>query len=233
MKASKRFERDDCDGSLDKAVAEAYDRMGPSPEAEDRMLAALQQCRSSASGSGGARSPSFGRAGNRTRGRAWRAAAPIAACLVLLAGAGALGTGALPMNAASSSSQTEGLDAATMPNGSDRATEERPGAGNGADAAGDEGAKSTDAGASDGDARCPFIDLADGASLRIAIGEDAAPLAADPALVGAEIERTRAYDGERRHSAPCTVSAYEGERPYAVSFDDGATWLLADLDASR
>ena len=69
--------------------------------------------------------------------------------------------------------------------------------------------------------------LSDGLQLRIASGEDGLPLAADPALVGDQIEVASAWtDSQER--VGCTVFAYDdGVHPYAVRYDGDESFYVA------
>lgn len=84
-----------CEPGLDAAIAGAFDRMGPSPAAEERMLAALlATCGDNEAAAGpagcGPIAPVSGTVRGARRPRAGKVLLPAAACLVLLAGVGAL-----------------------------------------------------------------------------------------------------------------------------------------------
>ena len=83
-----------CEPGLDAVIASAFDRMGPSAAAEERMLAALiATCGDDAAAADPARRGPVERTGavrGTRRPRAGKVLLPAAACLVLLAGVGAL-----------------------------------------------------------------------------------------------------------------------------------------------
>ena len=83
-----------CEPGLDAVIASAFDRMGPSAAAEERMLAALiATCGDGATPADPARRGPVERTGavrGARRLRAGKVLLPAAACLVLLAGVGAL-----------------------------------------------------------------------------------------------------------------------------------------------
>ena len=83
-----------CEPGLDAVIASAFDRMGPSAAAEERMLAALiATCGDGATPADPARRGPVERTGavrDARRPRAGKVLLPAAACLVLLAGVGAL-----------------------------------------------------------------------------------------------------------------------------------------------
>ena len=83
-----------CEPGLDAVIASAFDRMGPSAAAEERMLAALiATCGDGAAAADLARRGPVERTGavrGARRLRAGKVLLPAAACLVLLAGVGAL-----------------------------------------------------------------------------------------------------------------------------------------------
>ena len=96
-----------CEPGLDAVIASAFDRMGPSAAAEERMLAALiATCGDGAAAADLARRGPVERTGavrGARRLRAGKVLLPAAACLVLLAGVGALayqGLVAAQLNAA-------------------------------------------------------------------------------------------------------------------------------------
>ena len=83
-----------CEPGLDAVIASAFDRMGPSAAAEERMLAALiATCGDGAAAADLARRGPVERTGavrGARRLRAGKVLLPAAACRVLLAGVGAL-----------------------------------------------------------------------------------------------------------------------------------------------
>lgn len=180
--------------SLESQLADAYDRMGPSADAERRMLSALMAAQQGAP---------------KRRVKALRLVVPLAACLVLLAG-----VGVLALNGALSASLDETLDAAS-------GTVADPSSASELSAIGD-------ALESDFDLRFPFVTLSSGERLRVALGDEA-PLTADPAHVGDELERTVATGPDEASSAPCTVFATsDPDHPFAIRYDDDTTFYLAD-----
>ena len=78
---------------MEDKIREAYDQMGPTPEQEERMLAALLKTQAAEQDTPA--ETNFGARPARKRApmRAWKVAVPIAACLVL--GAVVIGVGAL------------------------------------------------------------------------------------------------------------------------------------------
>lgn len=180
--------------SLESQLADAYDRMGPSAEAERRMLSALVAAQQHAP---------------KRRVKALHLVVPLAACLVLLAG-----VGVLALNGALSASLDETLGAASGTAADPSSVSELSAIG--------------DALESDFDLRFPFVTLSSGERLRVALGDEA-PLTADPAHVGDELERTVATGPDEASSAPCTVFATsDPDHPFAIRYDDDTTFYLAD-----
>lgn len=180
------------------ALRDVFERMTPSPEAEERMLSNLREAAAAA--------PSTRRGANR---RVAHIALPIAACLVLLAGVGALVLG----NGTSEQYLQMGATSAQAPESAALA------------------ASSTRAGtaAGDTDIRYPLVRLSSGELIRVALGEDG-PLAADPAIIGDELESAQAFNEVESQTVTCMVfSTTDATYPYAVRFDDGSTYLAAPV----
>ena len=253
-----------CEPGLDAAIARAFDRMGPSVAAEERMLAALlATCgeHTAATGPKG-RDPvaQTGTGRSTRRQRAKKMLLPAAACLVLLAGVGAFAyhglvaaqlngslQGAAGSGTASSSgglaSISDSAASEDLGSASDGATDGAPEAsrddgsagappsGGSAEAPSSDGSvnESSSGGSTGAGARCPLVTLASGQVLRIATDEAGQPLAADPALVGAEIEQATASDGTGGHDVACTVFASASDaHPYAVRYPGDAACYWAD-----
>ena len=223
-----------CEPGLDAVIASAFDRMGPSAAAEERMLAALiATCGDGAAAADLARRGPVERTGavrGARRLRAGKVLLPAAACLVLLAGVGALayqGLVAAQLNgslqgAAGSGTASSSGELASI---SDSAASEdlgsaSDGAANGApEASRDDG--SAGAPPSGGSAEAPSSD--------IATDEAGQPLAANPALVGAAIEQATASDGAGGPAVTCTVFASASDaHPYAVRYPGDAACYWAD-----
>ena len=192
--------------SLEKRLADAYESMGPDEEARRRMLAELLAA-------------SERRAPKRRSAR--RALIPLAACLVLAAGIGAL------TYASSLTQPPSSGGAATIASINDELKSAAP-------SSADEAQSESGAAPSDGDARHPFVTLSSGERLslprraRVALGDDA-PLPASPEIVGEELERTVATGPGVTASSPCTVFATsDPAHPYAIRYDENGVTYLAD-----
>lgn len=212
--------------SFDERIAGAFESMGPSDEAQARMLAALQAAAAS--------SPA------RKQRAPWRVALPVAASLVIVVGVGIVAFGhfgaALDANLASSSGSASVQESSALAPLSDSLPD--------ASSSNDEGAAEPDAGSAasdkgvaesaaepDIDARYPYVALPSGERLRIALG-DGAVLAADPSVVGEEIG-VGVASNDTGDEIPCTVFATSDvEHPFAVRFGGSETLLLADYDES-
>ena len=90
---------------MEDKIRNAYEEMSPTPEQEDRMLAALLEAQNAKAAEAAENAENAGTAGEiepakkRTGSSAWKVVVPIAACLVvgaIVIGAGALGNGAAP-----------------------------------------------------------------------------------------------------------------------------------------
>lgn len=253
----------EAEAAFDEAIAGAFARMGPSEEAEDRMLATLLATCNERSERAGElarvandntpRKPvsTIDSKGRRRKRRIWKVLLPAAACLVLLVGVGAFAyygslsnslsssTGGSMQNLSSagttsSSESAKDLSASSEP--SDEAPQaiqdvlsENAGSSAGGDA-GSNASSDANAGAdanADADARYPFVQLASGRALRIAIDGAGIPLIADPSLVGAELEQATASNGTPGDAVACTVFASAStEHPYAVRYagEERAFW---------
>lgn len=177
--------------SLEKCLADAYESMSPDEEARRRMLAELLA------------------ASER------RALIPLAACLVLAAGIGAL------TYASSLTQPPSSGGAATIASINDELKSAAP-------SSADEAQSESGAAPSDGDARHPFVTLSSGERLRVALGDDG-PLPASPEIVGEELERTVATGPGVTASSPCTVFATsDPAHPYAIRYDENGVTYLAD-----
>lgn len=244
------------DAALDDALFRALDRMTPSAEAEERMLEAIvSACEAPEDededgdereyereyeyedgepladpkdrdasnrafvpatvvlGKNGANTESY-----RKARRVWNVSVPAAACLVLAVGIGGIVLGV-------SGTAQQGMQAAA------------PNEGGAASMSGSESVRSADAvptpetGSGPAANAAPHLNvtLSDGLQLRIASGEDGLPLAADPALVGDQVEVTSAWT-DSQESVGCTVFAYgDGAYPYAVRYDGGESFYVAGI----
>ncbi|RNL46888.1 DUF1918 domain-containing protein [Paraeggerthella hongkongensis] len=248
MNDDERLEEsvDEPDAALGDALFRAFDRMTPSAEVEERMLKAiaptcetpsnenegedecedeephshLEDCDASnrafvpatvVLGKNGANTESY-----RKARRVWNVSVPAAACLVLAVGIGGIalgvsGTAQQGMQAAApNEGGTTSMSSAEAARSADAVPTPETGAGPAANAA-------------------PHLNvvLSDGLQLRIASGEDGLPLAADPALVGDQIEVASAWtDSQER--VGCTVFAYgDGAHPYAVRYDGDESFYVA------
>ena len=178
--------------SLEKRLADAYESMGPDEEARRRMLAELLAA-------------SERRAPKRRTAR--RALIPLAACLVLAAGIGAL------TYASSLTQPPSSGGAATIASINDELKSAAP-------SSADEAQSESGAAPSDGDARHPFVTLSSGERLRVALGDDG-PLS--------ELERAVATGPDETTSSPCTVFATnDAAHPYAIRYDETGVTYLAD-----
>ena len=178
--------------SLEKRLADAYESMGPDEEARRRMLAELLA------------------ASER------RALIPLAACLVLAAGIGAL------IYASSLTQPPSSGGAATIASINDELKSAAP-------SSADEAQSESGAAPSDGDARHPFVTLSSGERLRVALGDDG-PLPASPETIREELERAVATGPDETTSSPCTVFATnDAAHPYAIRYDETGVTYLADL----
>lgn len=236
------------DAALDDALFCAFDRMAPSAEVEERMLEVIVSAREApededeseheheyvdgephsdledCDASGRAFVPAtvvLGKNGANTESyrkarRVWNVSVPAAACLVLAVGIGGIALGV-------SGTAQQGMQAAA------------PNEGGATSMSSAEAARSADAvptpetGAGPAANAAPRLNvvLSDGLQLRIASGEDGLPLAADPALVGDQIEVASAWtDSQER--VGCTVFAYDdGVHPYAVRYDGDESFYVA------
>ncbi|MBX9033829.1 hypothetical protein HCH03_07725 [Gordonibacter massiliensis] len=233
------------DAALDDAVASAFDRMGPSEEAEARMLAAVLAARGeralpTARETGGlplkpivAACPTQQRKTARTSRFVLQAVAA-AACLVLVVGVGAFGLYASSLSGRNASSSLEGAvqsvgDSASAgssaePSKDAPTSDETPQTDQSVGSA-----SSSSGGSADADARYPLVRLASGQTLRIALDDAGRPLAADPSLVGAEFERAPAFGGAVGDATSCTVFASEDvAHPFAVRYDGDDRYYWAD-----
>lgn len=248
MNDDERLEEsvDEPDAALGDALFRAFDRMTPSAEVEERMLKAiaptcettsnenegedecedeephshLEDCDASnrafvpatvVLGKNGANTESY-----RKARRVWNVSVPAAACLVLAVGIGGIalgvsGTAQQGMQAAApNEGGTTSMSSAEAARSADAVPTPETGAGPAANAA-------------------PHLNvvLSDGLQLRIASGEDGLPLAADPVLVGDQIEVASAWtDSQER--VGCTVFAYgDGIHPYAVRYDGDESFYVA------
>lgn len=196
--ADERFEDE---RALAEALACAYDRMGPSEEAEARMWENIAQARGDAP------------AARRER-RAWRIALPIAACLVLLAGAGVFATWQNAMN----------IELHSGSAASEAMVESASGGSNGAESA-PHGAEGRPSGLPQ---TFPQIDYPSEGALHIAI-EDGEPIEADPASVVGQVGEALAYNKDRTQSQPVAVFATDNAaHPYAVRYASDERYYRAD-----
>ena len=248
-----------CESGLDAAIARAFDRMGPSAAAEERMPPPWGVLGAAPGPTGRGPVAQTGTGRSTRRQRAKKMLLPAAACLVLLAGVGAFAYHGLVAAQLNSSLQTAGSGAASSsgelasisdgmasedlgsPSGGAKDGAPEAGRNDGSAGAppsdGSADAPSSDGSAnegssssgSDADARYPFVTLASGQALRIAVDDAGHPLVADPALVGAEIEQATASDGTGGHDVACTVFASASDaHPYAVRYPGDAACYWAD-----
>ena len=150
------------------------------------------------------------------RRSARRALIPLAACLVLAAGIGAL------IYASSLTQPPSSGGAATIASINDELKSAAP-------SSADEAQSESGAAPSDGDARHPFVTLSSGERLRVALGDDG-PLPASPETIREELERAVATGPDETTSSPCTVFATnDAAHPYAIRYDETGSTYLADL----
>lgn len=188
--------------------------------------------------------------GRRRKRRIGKALLPAAACLVLLVGVGAfayygslsnsLSSTDSSMHDLSSAGTTSSAESTKDPSTNSEPSDEAPqviqdvlSENAGSSASGDAGSNaSSDASAgadanADADARYPFVRLASGRTLRIAIDDAGIPLIANPSLVGTELEQATASNGTPGDTVTCTVFASTStEHPYAVRYagEERAFW---------
>lgn len=236
------------DAALDDALFRAFDRMTPSAEVEQRMLEAiasaceapenanedeseheyedgephsdLEDCDASnrafvpatvVLGKNGANTESY-----RKARRVWNVSVPAAACLVLAVGIGGIVLGV-------SGTAQQGMQAAA-PNEGGATSMSSSEAARGAGAV---PTPETGSGPAANAAPHLNVTLSDGLRLRISSGEDGLPLAADPALIGDQVEITSAWT-DSQESVGCTVFAYgDGVHPYAVRYDGDESFYVA------
>ncbi|RDB63230.1 hypothetical protein C1878_05030 [Gordonibacter sp. 28C] len=237
------------DVALDDAIASAFDRMGPSEEAEARMLAAVLSARGehalpTARETGGlplkpivADCPTQQRKTARTSRFVLQAVAA-AACLVLVAGVGAFALYANGLNGRNTSGSSQSAvqsigDGASA--GSSAEPSKDASTGNEAPQAdqsvGAESASSSSNGSAgeDAGARYPLVQLASGQTLRVVLDDAGRPLTADPSLVGAELEQATAFGGASGDTTACAVFASaDVAHPFAVRYDGGDRYYWAD-----
>ena len=221
---------DDRDSGLGRRLHGAYDRMAPSPEVEERMLANLL-AHACGHAPAGVRRATRGRTAARPARRLRKAVLPLAACLVLLAGVGVIAAGGAqnPLDALRASCGNFRNSSYAPDAGGSGAVPESGTIPESDVAAPESGGDGTDDDA-DSDARYPFVRLSSGELIRIALGEDG-PLVADPAFLGNELETARAFNRAEAQTAPCTVFATTDEsHPFAVRFDDGQAFLADPVD---
>ncbi len=186
--------------SLEKRLADAYESMSPDEEARRRMLAELLAA-------------SERRAPKRRSAR--RALIPLAACLVLAAGIGAL------TYASSLTQPPSSGGAATIASINDELKSAAP-------SSADEAQSESGAAPSDGDARHPFVTLSSGERLRVALGDDG-PLPASPETSEKNWSAPSppAPAKRRPRRARCSRRATR-PIPYAIRYDENGVTYLAD-----
>ncbi|WP_139653340.1 hypothetical protein [Raoultibacter phocaeensis] len=203
----------------------AFERMGPTPEAEDRMLAAIL-AENDALGDSDDSMNTNGTTLKKSPAK--RLVFPLAACLVLLVGIGAF-AGASYF--ASLNSQLGGAS----PHAASTATLSEEAEGEKSAASPSDATPATPSPA----ASMPRIELEDGTLLRIAsVGETEAGesevLTADSNLVGDEIGQATARSESGAEVMDCTVYAYPDERnPYAIRYTAGTDLYLAARDDAQ
>lgn len=193
----------------DNDIKDAFERMGPDPDAESRMLAAILEANAAAQTEHTA--PAHKRA-------VWKIVLPIAACLALLAGIGVFAAASLSISSmnASLSASSEGAKLSADLS-AESAAEKPPGLPSDESAADADPARTT-----------PFIVLSEGSELRIATDDVSAPLIAEPALVGEGIGEAEAHDESGAASRSCFVYDYaDDQHPYAVRYQGDSVLYLA------
>lgn len=215
--------------------------MGPTPEAEDRMLAAILAANAAATNRDPARTrlgatdapmrasdapepapepasaPEPDRAPAAKRRTQLLIALPIAACLAIAVGIGALAAGthtksASYQNAADTASELR--SASPAPEASESGAIER----NGSEVA------------ETSDSPFPIIELEDGTVLHIVESDSGAP-APDEALVSESLGQASARAADGTSAVGCTVYRYADERyPYAIRYADDPELHLAVED---
>lgn len=215
--------------------------MGPTPEAEDRMLAAILAANAAAANREPARTrhgasdapmrtsdapepapkpasaPEPDRAPAAKRRTQLLIALPIAACLVIAIGIGALAAGTHTKSA----SYRNAADTASEPRSASSAPEASE-----SDAIGRNMPEAAEA----SNSLFSIIELEDGTVLRIVASDSGAP-APDEALVGESLGQAAARNADGTSAVACTVYRYADERyPYAIRYADDPELRLAAED---
>lgn len=204
----------------DSEIKKAYERMDPTPEAQDRMLAAILAANEAAAecGNGSEPAPAPDRAPAAKKRTPLLIALPIAACLAIIVGVGAFTIGGRTAGESSSNA----TDTAAAPLSASPAPE----AGQ-SDATEPNGAR-----VAESPARLfPVIELADGTVLRIAERDDGV-LVPDETLAGESLGEAAARAEDGSSVRACTVYRYDDERyPYAIRYVGDPELYLAVADA--
>ncbi len=215
----------------DNEVKQAFDRMSPDPEAEERMLANILSAAESAAPASFAPDAEYEgfkaapASPARSRRRPARVILPLAACLVLLAGIGVF--------AASLYSLDMRPTAATQENSSGEAPRTDGPDGKDDPATGDFAplANSTSPyGAAPYAQEYPLIDAGDQGVLKLVNPKQPSQAKADAGKVGEFITEASAYKDLKEEPIPCKVFAYPSDSGilYAVLYPDAAVYYLAE-----
>lgn len=205
----------------DSDIKGAFERMGPTPEAEDRMLANILATKSTV-GQHAAAPKKARHAAAPKRNNLRALALPIAACLVVLAGIGMLVVGQAYF--ATLGNQL-GDSGSSM---QEKAVESYSASPEDASSSRDEASPSIALAPNGPAERFPAIELEDGTVLLIAKDGSSLPLIADEKLVGGEAQEATARSEDGATTEPCTVYAYANDKtPFAVRYPDDPTCYLA------
>lgn len=200
----------------DSDIKGAFERMGPTPEAEDRMLANILATKSTVG--------QHAAAPKRNNLRAL--ALPIAACLVALAGIGMLVVGQAYFTTLGNQLGDSGSSM------QEKAVESYSASPEDASSSRDEASPSIALAPNGPAERFPAIELEDGTVLLIAKDGSSLPLIADEKLVGGEAQEATARSEDGAATEPCTVYAYANDKtPFAVRYpDDPACYLAVPVE---
>lgn len=216
MNRDNRFKtpvaKDPFDGSFEHVLNDAFGRMDPSREAEERMLAAVIA----------AHNPRVVKRGRQP----WKIALPIAACLVLFAGIGALAFNVITSSYQQMSNTLGNASSAESAGSADPGDTDASGEGQSDDTTDSD--LSEPAATDDTDVRYSIIELASGEQLRIVLTDTGDPVLGDTDLVGEEIGQAVAFDETHTESVACEVFVYgDGVHPYAVRYEGDEKIYLA------
>ncbi len=230
----------DREGPDFNAIRDAFERMAPDTEAEERMLASLLEAT-------GTPRPLMPRGTGRTsesaklKGKHAAAAAShtiprwlrigVAACLALVVVGGVVGYGATAAHdGARTASEQAAQFTGSSPNGptadGDGSHPEDP---EGYAASPEDPSGSVLRDYSEAALSHPLVELSSGTRLRIVLGEDGSPLLANEAALAADPEAAWALDETGTSTMSCYVRALAGDDySYAVSYAEDGEFYLAE-----